>query len=73
MTLDYTAKDANAFYVQAEAAGVGEAVKTYLDGTIKTGQLLLIDVDDKKVLRKVTKTLEPAEILTAIKEAMAAS
>ena len=55
VTLDYTAKDANAFYVQAEAAGVGEAVKTYLDGTIKTGQLLLIDVDDKKSYAKLQR------------------
>jgi len=73
VTLDYTAKDADAFYAQADAAGIGDAVKTYLDGTIKTGQLLLIDVDDQKVLSKVTKTFEPAEILGAIKEAVAAS
>lgn len=73
VTLDYTAKDADAFYAQAEAAGVGAAVKTYLDGTVKTGQLLLIDVDDQKVLSKITKTFEPQEILTAIKEAVAAS
>ncbi len=73
VTLDYTAKDAEAFYAQAEAAGVGDAVKTYLDGTVKTGQLLLIDVDDQKVLSKITKTSEPAQILTAIKEAVAAS
>lgn len=70
VTLDYTDKDADAFYAQAEAAGVSEAVKTYLDGTNKTGQLLLIDVDDKKVLSKVTKTFEVAEILTAIKKAV---
>lgn len=73
VTLDYTAKDSEAFYAQAEAFGVGAAVKTYLDGTIKTGQLLLIDLDDQKVVGKVTKTLEPAGILTAIKDAIHAS
>lgn len=73
VTLDFTAKDPDTFYAQAEAAGVDEAVKVYLDGTVKTGQLLLIDVDDQKVLSKITKTFEPAEILTAIKEAVAAS
>lgn len=73
VTLDYTAKDAAAFYAQADAAGVGAAVKTYLDGTIKTGQLLLVDVDDQKVVGKVTKTSEPAEILTSLKEAIKAS
>lgn len=73
VTLDYTAKDADEFYAQADAAGVGSAVKTYLDGTIKTGQLLLVDLDDQKVVGKVTKTLEPAEILTAVKDAVKAS
>lgn len=73
VTLDYTDKDPYAFYAQAEAAGVGEAVRNYFDGTIKTGQLLLIDVDDKTVLSKVTKTSNPAEILASIKEAVASS
>jgi len=73
VTLDYTDKDADGFYAQAQAAGVEEAVKSYLDGTIKTGQLLLVDLDDKKVIGKVTKTLEPAEILTSLKDAVKAS
>ena len=73
ITLDYTDKNADNFYAQAEAAGVGPAVKAYLDGTVKTGQLLLVDVDDQKVVGKVTKTLEPAQIITALKDAVAAS
>lgn len=73
VTLDYTDKDTDAFYAQADAAGVGEAVKTYLDGTVKTGQLVLVDMDDQKILSKVTKSFKPAEILTALKEAVAAS
>jgi thiol-disulfide isomerase/thioredoxin len=73
VTLDYSDKDADAFYAQAEAAGVGDAVKSYLDGTIKTGQFLLVDLDDQKVLSKVTKTFEPAEIMTALKDAISAS
>ena len=73
VTLDYTAKDAEAFYAQAEAAGVQDVVKAYFDGTIKTGQLLLVDMDDQKVVGKVTKTLEPAQILSAVKEAVKAS
>ena len=73
VTLDYTDKNAEAFYVQADAAGVGAAVKSYLDGTVKTGQLLLVDLDDQKVVGKVTKTLGPTEILTALKDAIKAS
>lgn len=73
VTLDYTAKDADDFYAQAAAAGVDDAVKAYLDGTIKTGQLLLVDLDDQKVVGKVTKTLEPAGIVTALRDAIRAS
>jgi len=73
VTLDYTAKDSVDFYAQAEAAGVKDAVKTHLSGIIKTGQLVLVDMDDQKVVGKVTKTSEPAEILTALKDAIKAS
>lgn len=73
VTLDYTNKNAENFYAQAEAAGVHNAVKTYLDGTIKTGMLLLVDVDDDKVIGRVTKEIEPKEIVIALKEAVAAS
>jgi len=73
VTLDYTNKDTSDFYAQADAAGVGEAVRLYLDGTISTGVLLLVDVDDKKVVKKVTKTFETKEIAKAMKEAIEAS
>lgn len=73
VTLDYTDKNADNFYAQAEAADVGDAVRTYLAGTVKTGQLLLIDIDDQKVVGKVTKTLEPPQIIATLKEAIAAS
>jgi thiol-disulfide isomerase/thioredoxin len=73
ITLDYTDKNSASFYAQAEAAGVGEAVEKYLNGTIKTGQLLLVDVDDKKVVGEVTKTFEPSEIISALKDAIKVS
>lgn len=73
VTLDYTDKDADNFYAQAKAAGVEEAVRAELDGTIKTGWLLLVDVDDKRVLSKVTKADETAEIVTKIQDALAQS
>jgi len=73
VTLDYTDKDTSDFYAQADAAGVGEAVRIYLDGTISTGVLLLVDVDDKKVVKKVTKTFETKEIAKAMKEAIEVS
>lgn len=73
VVLDYTDKDAENFYLQAQVAGVEQAVKTYLDGTIKTGQLLLVDIDDQIVLQAVKKDMDAAQIATSIKEALAAS
>jgi len=73
VTLDYTAKDADAFYAQAEAAGIGTAIRAHMNGTIKTGQLVLIDLDDEKVVGKVTKTMNPADIVTALKDAVKVS
>lgn len=70
ITLDYTAKNSTAFYAQAEAAGVGDAVKKHLNGTIKTGQLLLVDIDDSKVVGTVTKSLDADEIVSALKQAV---
>lgn len=73
VTLDYTDKNADNFYAQAAAAGVEKAVRTELDGTIKTGWLLLVDVDDARVVSKVTKADDTAQIATKIKDALAAS
>lgn len=73
VTLDYTNKDPNVFYAQADEAGVGKAVRDYLDGTIKTGVLLLVDMDDEKVIGKVTKTSEAGDIVMALKKAVSES
>lgn len=73
VTLNYTDRDTDDFYAQARAAGVEEAVRIELDGTIKTGWLLLVDVDDARVLSKVTRADETAEIVTKIQDALAAS
>ena len=73
VVLDYTDKNAENFYLQAQAAGVEQAMKAYLNGTIKTGQLLLVDMDDQTVLKAVKKDMDAAQIATSIKDAVAAS
>lgn len=73
VTLDYTDKNADNFYAQAADAGVETAVRTELDGTIKTGWLLLVDMDDARVVTKVTKADDTQQIIAKIKEALAAS
>lgn len=73
VVLNYTDKDKTNFYAQAQAAGVETAVRTYLDGKVKTGLLLLVDVDDKKVIDGITKKDTASVILAKIKSAVAAS
>lgn len=73
VVLDYTDKNVEDFYSQAKMAGVDVAVRNYLDGHIKTGQLLLVDIDDETVRGKVTRGLEVSEIVDAIELAVAAS
>lgn len=73
VTLDYTDKDDAAFYAQAKAAGVEDAVRAHLDGTIKTGLLLMVDMDDQAVLDVVNKTMDAQQIMFAMKDAAARS
>ncbi len=73
VTLDYTKKDKAAFYLTANTAGVELPVRDYLDGKISTGQMLLIDLDDQKVIGKITKDMSEDEIITTFEEAVAKS
>ena len=73
VTLDYTDRDEADFYAQARAAGVEDAVRAKLDGTVKTGLLLLVDVDDDTVLDTVTKADSEADIRAKIDAALAQS
>lgn len=73
VVLDFTDKNEDNFYAQAEAAGVEVAIRNFLGGKVKTGQLLLVDVDDSKVIQKITKEDAAPEILTKIKAAVSVS
>lgn len=71
--LDYTDKSPEKLYAQANATGVEEAVKNYLNGNITTGVLLLVDMDDQKVISQVTKDFGTLEIKLALRRAVDAS
>jgi len=60
--LDYTDKNADDFFAQAEAAGVEEAIRTALDGNIKTGRLYLVPVGSDSAVAMIDKTATPAQI-----------
>lgn len=73
VTLDYTAKDKAVFFSAADAAGVGDAVRAHLESGVKTGQLLLVDLDDQAVIGVVKKDMDNAAIADAIKAAQTAA
>ena len=73
VTLDYTDKNDANFFASAEAAGVGPAVKAHLSEKVKTGQLLLIDMDDQKVVDTITKTADYADMVSMLQAAVNAS
>lgn len=73
VTLDYTARDAGAFFAAADDAGVGETVRAHFDGGVKTGLLLLIDRDDAAVVGEIRKDMTEAEIMDTVTTAAAAA
>lgn len=71
ITLDFTDKDRKAFFKAAREAGVAMAVREQLGEKVKTGQMFLIDLDDKKVVGVLKKDMSEAEMVTAINAAAA--
>ncbi|MEM0984809.1 MAG: hypothetical protein AAGJ32_01045 [Pseudomonadota bacterium] len=67
--LDYTARDADAFFASADAAGVGQAIRAHLESGVKTGQLLLIDADNQTVLNTIKNDTSAGRITAAVRAA----
>lgn len=68
-TLDYTARDEDALFAGADALGVGRAIREQLSGNVKTGILLLVDVDDRRIVGDLRKELSSEELRAAIEAA----
>lgn len=71
--LDYTDRDADAFYADAETLGIAETMRTEFNGKIKTGRMYLIDLSSGAVISTIDKSMKEAEIAAAINEAVALS
>ena len=72
-TIDYTSRDADAFFADAETLGVADAMRTTFPEKVKTGRLYLINLDSGEVIGTVDKSMDEAAIKTAITEAAALS
>ncbi len=67
--IDYTDKDVEAFFADADTLGIGEAFRTEFSEGVKTGKLYLVDTSSGAIVSRVDKTMDEDAIKTAI-EAM---
>ena len=67
--LDYTARDEDSFFAAADALGAGTAIRSKLSDGVKTGILLLVDVDDGEIVGDLRKELSSEDIRAALEAA----
>jgi len=72
-TIDFTSKDTDAFFADAETLGVGDAMRATFGDKVKTGRLYLVDLDSGDVISTVDKSMTEADIASAITAAVAQS
>ncbi|MEL7043228.1 MAG: thioredoxin domain-containing protein [Pseudomonadota bacterium] len=72
-TLDFTGRDADAFFADAETLGVGPSMRAEFGDKIKTGKLYLVSLDTGDVISTIDKSMDEAAITAAITEAIALS
>ena len=70
-TIDYTSRDMDAFFADAETLGVTAAMRATFPDKVKTGRLYLINLDSGDVIGTVDKSMDDAAITAAITEAVA--
>ncbi len=71
--VDYTSRDSDAFFADAETLGVAGAMRATFPDKVKTGRLYLVNLDSGEVVGTVDKSMDEAAITAAITEAAALS
>ncbi|MCH9750606.1 MAG: thioredoxin family protein [Alphaproteobacteria bacterium] len=71
--IDYTSRDADAFFADAETLGIGETMRATFGDTIKTGRLYLVNLETGEVISTIDKSMDEAAITAAITDAAALS
>ena len=66
LMLDYSDRDKDAFFIKADAAGVGAFIRKRLAHEITTGQILLVDIDRNKFAGVLTKKMNEDEMVNAL-------
>lgn len=67
--IDYTKRDKDAVFAEADRLGVGPAIRAHFARGIKTGQLLLVDVESQVIIDVVTHKETEAGISERIRAA----
>lgn len=70
--LDYSAKNDAAFFADADALGIGEAIRTKFAAGVKTGRLYLVDHTTGEIVSEISKDMSETEIKDAIETAATA-
>jgi len=71
--LDYSARDADAFFADAETLGVKDTLEARFEDKIKTGMMFLIDTSTGEIVAEITKDMDEAAIASAITDASASA
>lgn len=67
ITLDYTARDEDAFFAEADMAGVGDAIRTaFAENGVTTGIVLLVDVASGAIVGDLRKSLSSEDLANAM-------
>lgn len=69
--IDYTSRNKDAFFADAETLGIGDTMRATFSEEIKTGRLYLIDLNTGDVISTVDKSMDERAIAQAINEAAA--
>ena len=70
-TLDYTARDDEAFFEGAATLGVEDTLRETFSAKIKTGKLYLIERETGMIVSTIDKSMSEADITQAIESATA--
>ncbi len=68
--LDYSARDREAYFTDAETLGIAETMHMVFPDKVKTGQLYLIDRSSGKIAGTISQSMTEAEISAAIEAAL---
>ena len=68
--LDYSARDREAYFADAETLGIAQTMREIFPEKVKTGQLYLVDRSSGDIVGTVSQSMTEADITAAIQAAL---